>query len=159
MTRTERAVGGTKDAEAIRFSYVHVVGFEDTNLVGNVYFTRHVGWQGRCRELFLKEHAPGILDELAADLRLVTLKVECEYFEEIRAFDRIEVLMSLRYLQEHRIGLDFEYRRLGENGYSVVATGFQEVACMKADGARLSPAMPPPALDRALCLAKPAGQG
>src|ERR1700675_4195534 len=73
------------------FSYRHVVTFEETNMVGNVYFTQHIAWQGRCRELFLKEHAPSILDELARDLRLVTLRVSCEYFEELSAFDEIEV--------------------------------------------------------------------
>ena len=35
------------------FEYRHVVSFEETNLVGNVYFANHLSWQGRCRELFL----------------------------------------------------------------------------------------------------------
>ena len=39
------------------YEYRHVVGFEETNLVGNVYFARFVSWQGRCRELFLRDHA------------------------------------------------------------------------------------------------------
>ena len=45
------------------YEYRHVVGFEETNLVGNVYFTEHLRWQGRCREMFLKEHAPEVLAE------------------------------------------------------------------------------------------------
>jgi enediyne biosynthesis thioesterase len=27
----------------------YVVGFEETNVVGNVYYAHHVRWQGRCR--------------------------------------------------------------------------------------------------------------
>ena len=36
------------------FEYRHVIGFEETNLVGNVYYANHVRWQGRCRELVLR---------------------------------------------------------------------------------------------------------
>ena len=46
------------------YEYRHVVGFEETNLVGNVYYVNYVRWQGRCREMFLLEHAPSVLDEL-----------------------------------------------------------------------------------------------
>ena len=35
------------------FEYLHTVGFEETNLVGNVYYVNYLRWQGRCRELFL----------------------------------------------------------------------------------------------------------
>ena len=37
------------------FEYRHVVGFEETNLVGNVYYVNHLRWQGRCREMFLRD--------------------------------------------------------------------------------------------------------
>jgi enediyne biosynthesis thioesterase len=71
------------------FEYRHVVGFEETNLVGNVYYANHVRWQGRCREMFLREHAPDVLDALAQDLRLVTLHCSCEYLAELNAFDEV----------------------------------------------------------------------
>src|SRR3954464_1971785 len=90
------------------FIYRHVVSFEETNVVGNVYFTRHIAWQGRCREMFLKENAPDILNEIARDLRLVTLRVSCDYFEELNALDEIDIYMSLAYLRQHRIGLNFD---------------------------------------------------
>ena len=57
------------------YEYRHVVGFEDTNLVGNVYYVNHLRWQGRCREMFLREHVPELLNELQSDLALVTLPV------------------------------------------------------------------------------------
>jgi len=60
------------------YEYMHVVGFEETNLVGNVYFVNHVRWQGRCREMFLRQHAPSVLDDLARGLSLVTTRVSCE---------------------------------------------------------------------------------
>ena len=44
------------------YEYRHVVTFRETNLVGNVYYTNHLEWQGRCRELFLRDHAPEVQD-------------------------------------------------------------------------------------------------
>ena len=57
------------------YEYRHIVGFEETNLVGNVYFVNHLRWQGRCRELFLRDHAPGVLAELDRGLSFVTIHV------------------------------------------------------------------------------------
>jgi enediyne biosynthesis thioesterase len=54
------------------YEYRHIVGFEETNVVGNVYYASHIRWQGRCREMFLRDHAPGVLHQLGEGLRLVT---------------------------------------------------------------------------------------
>jgi enediyne biosynthesis thioesterase len=65
----------------------HTVGFKDTNLVGNVYYVNYLRWQGRCREMFLKEKAPSVLAEIQDGLKLFTLKAECELFSDITASD------------------------------------------------------------------------
>src|SRR5687768_16040003 len=64
------------------FEMRHVVAFDETNLVGNVYFSHYVRWQGRCRELFLREHAPELLEHLQDRLALVTVRCSCEYVAE-----------------------------------------------------------------------------
>jgi enediyne biosynthesis thioesterase len=64
-----------------KYEYRHVVGFEETNLIGNVYFVNHLRWQGRCREMFLRDHAPAVLAQIDRGLALVTTRVVCEYFE------------------------------------------------------------------------------
>ena len=51
------------------YEYRHIVGFEETNLVGNVYYVNYLRWQGRCREMFLSERAPDVLAELQDDLK------------------------------------------------------------------------------------------
>ena len=65
------------------YEYRHVVGIEETNLVGNVYYTNPIRWQVRCREMFLREHAPEMLGEMERGLALVTLRVSCEYYQEL----------------------------------------------------------------------------
>lgn len=132
------------------FRYRHVVSFEETNVVGNVYFTHQISWQGRCREMFLKENAPEILEELARDLRLVTLRVSCDYYEELHALDEVEVRLRLAYLRQHKIGLDFEIVKQGPGEGGTCGRGFQEIACMRTSERGLLPVHPPLVLVDAL---------
>jgi acyl-CoA thioesterase FadM len=148
VTQTDITITGLRPRPA--FIYRHIVSFEETNVVGNVYFTRHISWQGRCREMFLKQHAPETLDDIAADLRLVTLRVSCEYFEELNAFDEIEVQMRLAHLRQHRIGLDFDIVKITPTERLRAARGFQEIACMRATDKGLLAVHPPAALEDAL---------
>ena len=91
------------------YEYRYVVGFEDTNVVGNVYYSNHIRWQGRCREMFLRDHAPKMLEEIEHGLALVTLRVSCEYFQELAAFDEVVIRMRLAELSQNRMTLQFEY--------------------------------------------------
>src|SRR5918911_527010 len=93
------------------YEYRHVVSFEDTNLVGNVYYANHVRWQGRCREMFLRERAPGVLKSLRNEFALVTTRVSCEYLAELAAFDELIIRMRLGSLKQNRIDMSFEYWR------------------------------------------------
>ncbi|HUE01603.1 MAG TPA: acyl-CoA thioesterase [Bryobacteraceae bacterium] len=128
------------------YEYRHIVGFEDTNLVGNVYYVNHVRWQGRCREMFLRDHVPSLLAELESDLALVTLFCSCEYLGEIRAFDEILIRMTLGSLTQSRLTLLFEYWRSDE----LVARGEQQIACMRRQDGKLMPAPVPEPLRGAL---------
>lgn len=129
----------------------HTVGFEETNLVGNVYYVNYLRWQGRCREMFLKERAPEVLDDLRGELKLFTLRVSCEFFAELAAFEDISVRMRLAELAQTQIQLTFDYVRLEpDNGETLVARGLQRVACMRGPNTRTVPARVPEPLIRAL---------
>jgi enediyne biosynthesis thioesterase len=132
------------------FVYRHIVSFEETNVVGNVYFVRHIAWQGRCREMFLKQHAPDILNDIARDLRLVTLRVSCEYFEELNAFDEVDVQMSLAHLRQNKLGLSFTYLKIDSGRRQIAARGFQEIGCMRLTAKGLLPINVPQSLAEAL---------
>jgi enediyne core biosynthesis thioesterase len=133
------------------WEYRHIVGFEETNLVGNVYYANYIRWQGRCREMFLRERAPEVLAELQSGLKLFTLKVDCEFFAELTAFDEISVRLRLIELAQTQIEFGFDYLRVvrGSDG-SLVARGRQRVACMRGDGAELIPSRVPATLTQAL---------
>lgn len=133
------------------FEIRHTVGFEETNLVGNVYYVNYLRWQGRCREMFLKERAPEVLRELRDDLKLFTLKAECEFFAEITAFDELSIRMRLEELTQTQIQFSFDYVKLhGADQESLVARGVQRIACMRGPNTETVPSRVPAQLKLAL---------
>jgi enediyne core biosynthesis thioesterase len=129
----------------------HSVGFEDTNLVGNVYYVNYLKWQGRCRELFLREKAPGVLVDMRDDLKLFTLKAECEFFSEIAAFDELAVRMRSEELTQTQVQLGFDYVNLHQGGQeTVVAHGVQRIVFMRGPNTKPVPSTVPTELRNAL---------
>ncbi|MBM2620113.1 acyl-CoA thioesterase [Actinoplanes sp. LDG1-06] len=132
------------------FEYRHVVGFEETNLVGNVYYVNYLRWQGRCREMFLRERAPEVLADLHDDLKLFTLKVDCEFYAELALFDELAIRLRLIELAQTQVEFGFDYVRVGPLGETLVARGMQRIACMRGPNTRTVPVRVPDALVRAL---------
>jgi enediyne biosynthesis thioesterase len=133
------------------YEYQHTVGFEETNIVGNVYYVNYLRWQGRCREMFLKHQAPEVLADLQDDLKLFTLKVDCEFFAEITAFDDLSIRMRLIDLAQTQVEFGFDYVRLDPGGgETLIARGRQRVACMRGPNTRTVPTLVPEALAKAL---------
>lgn len=133
------------------YELVHTVGFEETNLVGNVYYVNYLSWQGRCREMFLRDRAPGVLADLREDLKLFTLRVDCEFLAELTAFDEISVRMRLEELTRTQVQFAFDYVRLGPLGQeALVARGRQRVACMRGPNSETVPTAVPGELRAAL---------
>ena len=132
------------------YEYRHRVAFEETNLVGNVYYVNHLRWQGRCRELFLLDHAPSVLEDLGRGLSLVTTRCSCEFLKELSAFDEVVVRMRLEGMAQNRLSLGFEYWRAANGGEELVARGEQQIACMRRESGQLVAAPVPDALRQAL---------
>jgi enediyne biosynthesis thioesterase len=132
------------------FEYRHVVTFEETNLIGNVYFVNHLRWQGHCRELFLREHAPAILESLSKGLALVTVHCSCEYYSELFSFDEISIRMGLDDIRQNRVHMNFEYWRINGGTPTLVARGSQHIACMQNQGGRYTATNVPGGLLEAL---------
>ena len=133
------------------FEYRYQVGFEDTNLVGNVYYVNHLRWQGRCREMFLREKAPEILEELRRDLALATVRCSCDYLAELEAFDQILLRMRLGAIAQNRLTMLFDYFRLHPDGTEeLIARGEQQIACMRRENGKTVPTPIPTSLREAL---------
>lgn len=107
------------------FKYNFQVSFEETNVVGNVYFANYFVWQGKCREAFLAEYAPQVLQDFAAGHGMITKESSCEFFEESFAFNKIEIRMYLSRLTRTSITMLFEYFRIEELAEVLLAKGKQ----------------------------------
>ena len=122
-----------------------VVGFEETNLVGNVYFVNYLRWQGKCRESFLRDHAPDVVAEIGIGLARATVRCSCDYLAELEAFDEVAVRMRLAEMVQNRVTMRFEYWRVGgvgprgETPPELVARGEQQIACMRRQEGRTVP--------------------
>lgn len=134
------------------FLHDHIVTFEETNLVGNVYYTNYVRWQGTCRELFLIEHAPEILSDLATQrLLLHTSSVSCEFLSDrgLSAGERVRIQMRLKELRGGRLTLQFEYYRLPVDGAAELVARGEQALCSKhraANGSVVACVLPAPLL-------------
>ena len=132
------------------FEYHHTVSFEETNLIGNVYYVNHLRWQGRCREMFLAEHSPDTLNLLKNDLALATTRCSCSYFAELYPFDKVVIRMRLADISQNRLTLSFEYFRLSGSSEELVASGEQEIASMSRHAGEQKPTPLPGELVEAL---------
>jgi len=134
------------------YEHRHVVGFEETSLVGNVYFTNYLLWQGHCRERFLRDHAPEVLEPISRrEIAFLTRSCSCDFGATFGfvALDLVIVRMSLAKFRGGRMSLDFEYAH-GDRPGVVIARGTQEVHCQARRADSWVPVPFPAALARAL---------
>jgi enediyne biosynthesis thioesterase len=133
------------------YEYRHRVCFEETNIAGNVYYAHYVSWQGCCREMFLREHAPELVAEFGHGLALATTRVSCSYYRELLVFDEVLIRMSSTAISPSRLTMLFQYFRVSPQGEEeLVAEGEQEVACVMRRGDQLEPRPLPEALREAV---------
>lgn len=107
------------------FEYRLQVSFEETNVVGNVYFANYFVWQGKCREAFLARYTPQVLQDFAEGHGMITKGSACEFLEESYAFNNILIRMSLEKLNRTSITMLFEYYREEPHELMLLATGRQ----------------------------------
>ena len=114
------------------YEYRHQVSLDETNVVGNVYYTHYVRWQGQCRELFLRDHTPQLLHELGQGFNMATTRVSCTYYQELTAYDEVVLRMRSGRITPSRLTMIFHYYRVsGDGSETLVAEGEQEVVCIQ----------------------------
>lgn len=133
-----------KDAEGTYFEYKFTTTFEETNLVGNIYFANYVLWQGKCREMFLQEYCPDVIDAIKDGLALITLDLSAQYVSQLFAFDKVVMRMYLEAQSNSRLLMRFEYHKQEENGeLTLVCRGTQATAAMREEGGKVIPVQYP----------------
>jgi enediyne biosynthesis thioesterase len=83
------------------------------------------------------------LEQLNKNLVMVTTRVSCEYFNELFAFDEVDVRMRAGAITESRVTMLFDYVCKRDNGEELMARGEQQIACMlKKNGNTVSTPIP-----------------
>jgi enediyne core biosynthesis thioesterase len=122
------------------YEYRLIPSFEETNLVGNVYFANYVLWQGKCREMFLYEYCPDVIEEISNGLLLITLDLSMQYISQLYAFDKVVMHMSLEASSTSRMLMGFEYFKEEVDGkLTLVSKGTQATLAMKEIDGRVGP--------------------
>jgi enediyne core biosynthesis thioesterase len=130
--------------QGIAFEYCFTTTFEETNLVGNIYFANYARWQGKCREMFLQEYCPDVIDQVHKGLALITLDLHLRYISQLFAFDKVIMRMSLGSMASSRMMMLFKYYKAIRGGEELVCEGSQAMACMRADAGGRMVAAPIP---------------
>jgi enediyne biosynthesis thioesterase len=117
------------------YRYEHVVSFEETNALGNVYFSNFLKWQGICRERFLKEHTPELIVRLADGLKIATVACSCSFYWNLYPFDSVFIDMYLddpggdKLIREVDVlRISFKYWKSADSQKLLVAEGEQRIA-------------------------------
>ena len=121
------------------FEYRLVTTFEETNLVGNIYFANYVLWQGKCREMFLYEYCPEVVEEISNGLALITLDLSVQYISQLFAFDKVVIRMFLEVQSESRLLMKFKYYKEEGNQLTLAAEGSQATAAMREINGKMIP--------------------
>lgn len=110
------------------FEHRHVVTFQDTNMVGNVYFSNYFKLMGETREIVMIDHYPEMVDDLKLGFGMATEFAHIDFKKEAFLFDIILVKMSIEELSRTRIQFGFEF--INEKTGVLLATGQQAVIWM-----------------------------
>ncbi|WP_340200604.1 acyl-CoA thioesterase [Ascidiimonas sp. W6] len=129
-----------KTPEGAYFEYRFITTFEETNLVGNIYFANYVVWQGKCREMFIHEYCPDVVDAINDGLGLITLDLSAQYVSQLFAFDKVVMRMSLEAQSSSRLMMNFQYYKDEGNGsLTLVCKGHQATAAMREENGMMVP--------------------
>jgi enediyne biosynthesis thioesterase len=122
------------------FEYRFITTFEETNVVGNIYFANFLVWQGKCREMFLYEYCPEIIEQIYNGLALITLDLSVEYISQLFAFDQVVMKMYLESSSSSRLMMRFEYyKEEKDKTLTLVCKGTQASAAMIEINGKLTP--------------------
>jgi len=89
---------------------------EDADVVGNIHFSDYFVWQGRVRDSYFYDLAPGYYRGTGEQGEFLCRHTRVEHLREAMPFDRIYVTMSLQAVHENGVSLYFEYFRLNADG-------------------------------------------
>jgi enediyne polyketide synthase len=107
---------------------VFTTSMEESNLVGNIYFSNYYRWQSRTLDRFLFEASGDYFRGERADGDLRCLTTRIQHLREAMPFDEIEVVMALEALYRNGLRLHFDFYRISPRERVKLAHGAADFA-------------------------------
>lgn len=107
------------------FVFEKTVYLGNTNMFGNVYFSRYFDWQGEAREAFFNKTVPESLSIFKSGIKFVTIEASIKYNRETTVFD--EILIKVRAENFKITTLDLIFTYINKKTGELIATGKQKI--------------------------------
>lgn len=113
--------------------YVFPTATEDSNLVGNIYFSNYYRWQSRTLDRCLFEASGDYFRDNCAEGELRCLNTRLQHLREAMPFDEIEVVMALEASYRNGVRLHFDFYCLSRRERVKLAHGSADFAWIVFD--------------------------
>ncbi len=122
---------------------------EDSNLVGNIYFSNYAKWLGRTRDHYFRELMPKHYQGKGENGEFICLHCDVYHLMEAMPFDRVKIRMHLKKAYESGLDLYFEFFKLLDDGkeIKIVHARHQVVFGAVLEGSFISRKLPVNILD------------
>ncbi|MBI4356089.1 MAG: acyl-CoA thioesterase [Candidatus Omnitrophica bacterium] len=114
------------DLENRVFVYDRRVYLTDTNLEGNVYFSRYFDWQGVAREEYFRVAVPDHMQILQSGYKLITVNAWMSYKREATLFDEIRIAIKTKNFTHTSFDMLFAF--MNKKANDIIAFGGQKLA-------------------------------
>ena len=115
------------------FKNLYKTSLENSNLIGNIYFSNYSKWINSTKDLFLYKNNPSLFNKKRFRGEFVTLECKASHLHEAMPFDTIFVKMYLKELYEKGITLKFEIFKRKKNHSEKLADITQVIAFVQYD--------------------------
>jgi enediyne polyketide synthase len=89
---------------------------EESNAVGNIYFSSYGVWQGRVRDRFFYELLPQLARAAVKEGELTCLSARVQHLREAMPYEKVRVTMAVTAVHERAFDMYFEYQRVLPDG-------------------------------------------
>jgi acyl-CoA thioesterase FadM len=94
---------------------IFITALEESNLVGNIYFSNYGKWLGKTRDLYFFQFMPQYYLGIQNTKEFFCTNCEIQYLNEAMPFDKIKVKMFLNKVYETGLELYFEFFKENED--------------------------------------------
>jgi len=135
--------GAASDSDVVVAEKEFVTSLEDSNAVGNIYFSCYTSWLSRVSDAYFHGLCPDLFNA-SGPVSMTCTDVSMSHLREAFPFDVVRVKMSVDALFECGLVLGFSYFRVEARGETKLAIGQQTIRFSRRDHGQVGASCSPP---------------